>query len=61
MNKSYNEFHISRKVRKECAFSESMFSSSGNVIFANLKAVQEFQTKLNSLFDKNGESFRRKS
>lgn len=55
MNKSYNEFHISRKVRKECAFSESMFSSSGNVIFANLKAVQEFQTKLNSLFDKNGE------
>jgi len=47
---SYNEFHISRQVRDLCQFDQSLYSSSGNVILANLKAVQKFQTKLNELF-----------
>ena len=56
MKISYNEFHISRKVREECDFEDSLFSSAGNVIFANFKAVHKFQTKLNGLFDKRGQS-----
>ena len=58
MNKgpvSYNEFHISRNVRDLCNFDQGLFASSGNVIFANLKAVQKFQTKLNDLFVSRGE------
>ena len=39
MKISYNEFHISRKVREECDFEDSLFSSAGNVFFANFKAV----------------------
>ena len=56
MKISYNEFHISRKVREECNFEDSLFSSAGNVVFANFKAVHKFQTKLNELFDKRGQS-----
>src|SRR5574344_75064 len=55
MNTSYNEFHISRAVRDKCQFNQGLFASSGNVIFANLKAVQEFQLKLNALFDERDE------
>src|SRR5574344_2032263 len=55
MNISYNEFHISRAVRDACKFNQSLYASSGNVIFANLKAVQDFQLKLNALFDERGE------
>ncbi|MBQ1670702.1 MAG: alpha-amylase, partial [Treponema sp.] len=52
---SYNEFHVSRNVRDLCNFDQGLFASSGNVIFANLKAVQKFQTKLNDLFVSRGE------
>ena len=55
MNTSYNEFHISRAVRDKCQFNDGLFASSGNVIFANLKSVQEFQVKLNALFDERNE------
>ena len=55
MNISYNEFHISRAVRDACKFDQALYASSGNVIFANLKAVQAFQLKLNALFDERGE------
>lgn len=55
MKISYNEFHISRNVRDLCKFDQSLFSSSGNVIFANLKAVQAFQVKLNQLFKDRGQ------
>ena len=58
---SYNEFHISKAVRDACKFDQSLYSSSGNVIFANLKAVQEFQLKLNALFDKRDEKEKRVS
>lgn len=47
MNYSHNEFHISRKMRDACSFDETLFSSSGNVILANLNAVRTFQMKLN--------------
>ncbi|MGN0728716.1 alpha-amylase family glycosyl hydrolase [Treponema sp.] len=56
MKISYNEFHISRKIREECGFAESLFASSGNVIFADFKAVHAFQTKLNGLFEKRGQN-----
>ncbi len=59
MDFSYNEFHVSKAVRDECNFDEKIFSSSGNVLFANFKAVQKFQTKLNELFDKRGENQKR--
>lgn len=61
MKISYNEFHISKSVRKACNFDESLFSSCGNVIFANFKAVQDFQIKLNLLFDERGQSEKRVS
>ncbi len=59
MQISYNEFHISRSIRDLCHFDESLFSSCGNVIFANFKAVQTFQTKLNELFDQRNEKEKR--
>ena len=55
MNISYNEFHISKKVRDLCRFDSTLYSSSGNVVFADFKAVQAFQVKLNALFKERGE------
>ena len=54
MNISYNEFHISREIRDKCAFDARLYASTGNVIFADLKAVRTFQTKLNEHFDRLG-------
>ncbi len=56
MKISYNEFHISKKVRDLCKFDSTLYSSSGNAIFANFKAVQDFQIKLNALFRDRGEN-----
>ena len=56
MKFSYNEFHISRKIRDLCNFKKSLYSSSGNVIFADFKAVQEFQILLNQLFESRGQN-----
>ncbi len=53
---SYNEFHISRTVRDLCNFDQGLFASSGNVVFANLKNVRTFQTKLNKVFEDRGEN-----
>ncbi|MBQ9537658.1 MAG: alpha-amylase, partial [Treponema sp.] len=55
MRLSYNEFHISRQVRDLCKFDQSLYSSCGNVILADFKAVHKFQTKLNELFVSRGE------
>jgi len=41
------EFHINSAIRKQCDFDETLFSSSGNVIFANITAVQRFVQKYN--------------
>ncbi len=47
MRLSYNEFHISKKVRDLCSFDKGLFASSGNVIFANMKNVRAFQLLFN--------------
>ena len=48
MKISYNEFHISRKVRNLCDFNRGLFASSGNVVFANMKNVRDFQMLFNN-------------
>ena len=56
MTYSYNEFHIAKAVRDECKFSESLYSSSGNVILANIKAVRDFQTRFNKYLVKHNQT-----
>ena len=51
MHISYNEFHISRKVRDLCSFEEGLFASSGNVVFANMRNVRIFQVLFNNYID----------
>jgi hypothetical protein len=41
------EFHVSRGVREACALDETLFSSSGNVVFADFRAAREFAHRLN--------------
>lgn len=55
MRLSYNEFHVSKKIRDLCSFDEGLFASSGNVVFANLKNVREFQLLINNVFKSRGE------
>jgi glycosidase len=45
------EFHISRKSRDRYQFDESLFSTSGNVIFTNFHAVRSFAQKMNQQRD----------
>ena len=51
MHFSYNEFHISKKVRDLCSFEEGLFASSGNVVFANMRNVRNFQLLYNNYID----------
>ncbi|MBR5647086.1 MAG: alpha-amylase [Treponema sp.] len=51
MHISYNEFHISKKVRDLCSFEEGLFASSGNVVFANMRNVRSFQVLFNNYID----------
>ena len=51
MHISYNEFHISKKVRDLCYFEEELFASSGNVVFANMRNVRNFQLLYNNYID----------
>jgi len=51
MNISYNEFHISKKVRDLCNFEKGLFASSGNVVFANMQNVRNFQLLFNNLIE----------
>ncbi len=51
MHISYNEFHISKKVRDLCSFEEGLFGSSGNVVFANMRNVRNFQLLYNNYID----------
>lgn len=41
------EFHISRQARDRYRFDESLFSLSGNVLFANFHAARAFAQKMN--------------
>ena len=45
------EFHISAKARDRYQFSETLFSLSGNVIFANFHAARVFAQKMNEQRD----------
>ncbi len=45
------EFHISRNARERYQFTESLFSYSGNVVFANLPACREFAYRMNTVRD----------
>ena len=45
------EFHISRNARERYQFAESLFSYSGNVVFANLPACREFAYRMNTVRD----------
>ena len=51
MKISYNEFHISRKVRDLCNFDGGLFASSGNVVFANMTNVRNFQLLFNNYIE----------
>ena len=42
------EFHVSRAAREEYDFDLELFSSSGNVVFANFAAARGFAAKLNA-------------
>ena len=41
------EFHISRKARERYQFDETLFSFTGNVVFANMPACREFAHRIN--------------
>ncbi len=43
------EFHISRDARERYQFAESLFSFTGNVVFANLGACREFTQRINQV------------
>ncbi|HDP98071.1 MAG TPA: alpha-amylase [bacterium] len=45
------EFHISRFARDKYLFDDSLFTLSGNVVFANLHSVRRFVQKLNNKRD----------
>jgi glycosidase len=49
------EFHISRQSRERYGFSETLFSYTGNVVFANLSACRAFAHQMNQVreADKN--------
>ena len=45
------EFHVSRAARDLYQFDQSIFSVSGNVIFADLTASREFANRMNLIRD----------
>lgn len=51
MLKEKYEFHISRSAREKFKFDDTLYSLSGNVIFANYYAVHVFVKNLNDLSD----------
>ncbi len=45
------EFHINAETRRACAFDEALFSSAGNVVFADIAAVHRFTKAYNARVD----------
>ena len=45
------EFHISRAARNRYQFAETLFSFTGNVVFANIAASREFAHRMNLVRD----------
>ena len=56
MRLSYNEFHISKNIRDLCDFNKGLFASSGNVVFANMKNVRDFQVLVNNVFESRNQN-----
>ncbi len=50
-NTAQMEFHVSRKARDRYQFNQSLFSLSGNVLFANFHAARIFAQKMNDRRD----------
>jgi hypothetical protein len=48
---SMMEFHISRNARERYQFAETLFSYTGNVVFANMAACREFAHRMNQVRD----------
>ena len=49
------EFHVSRASRAKYGFDDLLFSTDGNVIFANFQAARVFAAKMNALRDQSSE------
>lgn len=47
MMKTIREFHVSRRARDAYQFSDTLFTLSGNVVFANFLAARSFAQKMN--------------
>ena len=45
------EFHVSRQMRDQYNFDQELFSLTGNVVFANFRAVRDFTYKINAKRD----------
>jgi glycosidase len=45
------EFHIARTARERYGFAESLFSYTGNVVFANMAACRQFAYRMNEVRD----------
>ncbi len=45
------EFHISRAARNRYQFADTLFSFTGNVVFANVAASREFAYRMNLVRD----------
>jgi hypothetical protein len=45
------EFHISRAARERYQFAETLFSTNGNVVFANIAACRDFAHRMNLVRD----------
>ena len=45
------EFHISRNARERYKFAGTLFSTTGNVVFANMAACREFALRMNQVRD----------
>lgn len=45
------EFHVSRRARDRYRFDETLFTTTGNVIFANFLAARQFAQKMNTQRD----------
>ena len=45
------EFHISRNARERYQFAETLFSYTGNVVFANMAACRQFAHRMNQVRD----------
>ncbi len=51
LNQVVMEFHVAREARDRYQFSETLFSLSGNVLFANFHAARVFAQKINDQRD----------